>query len=123
MKFLRRSWYRFKRLGKGRRKKQKWRNPTGRHNKIRKKRKGYSARVEIGYGKDRKTKGKITEKIPRMIYNLKDLEKTGKNEIAILGKIGKRKKLEIARKAKELKIKIKGMNVEKFTKQNKEKKQ
>ncbi|MBI2043619.1 hypothetical protein HYT25_04490, partial [Candidatus Pacearchaeota archaeon] len=82
MTFLRRSWYRFSRLGKGRRKKQKWRNPTGRHNKIRKKRKGYSARVSIGYSKDRKTKGKIMEKIPKMIYNAKELGRIGKKEIA-----------------------------------------
>ncbi|MEK6842431.1 MAG: eL32 family ribosomal protein [Nanoarchaeota archaeon] len=116
MTFLRRTWYRFSRLGKGRRKKQKWRNPTGRHNKIRKRRKGYSARVSIGYSKDKTTKGRIDKKIPRIIHNLKELEKIGKNEIAIMGKIGGKKRIEIIKKAKEMKIQIKDMNIEKFIK-------
>jgi len=114
--FLRRSWYRFSRLGKGRRKKQKWRNPTGRHNKLRKKRKGYSAVVSIGYSGNRKMRRKIEEKIPKIIYNVKDLEKVGKNGIAILGKIGRKKKIEIAKKAKEMKVKINGLNAEKLIK-------
>jgi len=122
MKFLRRTGYKFSRLGKGRRKKQKWRNPTGRHNKIRKKRKGYSARVSIGYGKNKKSRGKILGKNPRKIYNLIDLKKIGKNEIAIIGKIGEKKKIEIAKKAMEMKIAISGINTVKLIKKTERKK-
>ena len=114
--FLRRSWYRFSRLGKGRRKKQKWRNPTGRHNKLRNKRKGYSAVPSVGYSRDKKTRGKIEDKIPMIVHNVGDLEKIGKNGIAILGKVGKKKILEIAKKAKEMKVKIVGLNADKLIK-------
>ncbi|MBI4116691.1 50S ribosomal protein L32e [Candidatus Pacearchaeota archaeon] len=116
MKFLRRTWYKLPSLGKGRKKKQKWRNPTGRHNKIRNKRRGYSARVEIGYKTDRKARGRINEKIPKKIFNAKQLENIGKNEIAVIGKIGMKKKIEIAKKAKEMKIEIHNLNLKKFLK-------
>ena len=118
MTFLRRSWYRFSRLGKGRRRKQKWRNPTGRHNKIRKKRKGYSARVSIGYGKDKT----MNRKIPRTIRNPQELEKLGKKESVVIGKIGRKKKIEIAKKMKEMKIQIPGFNAERFIKETESRK-
>ncbi len=117
MKFLRRTWYKLPSLGKGRKKKQKWRNPTGRHNKIRNKRRGYGARVEIGYKTDKKLRGKINEKIPREIFNAKQLENLGKNEIAIIGKIGMKKKIEIVKKAKEMKIEIHNLKLKKFLKE------
>ncbi len=116
MKFLRRTWYKLPSLGKGRKKKQKWRNPTGRHNKIRNKRRGYSARVEIGYKTDRGMRGRINEKIPKKIFNAKQLENIGKNEIAVIGKIGMKKKIEIAKKAKEMKVEIHNLNLKKFFK-------
>ena len=119
MKFLRRQWYKLPSLGKNRKKKQKWRNPTGRHNKIRNKRRGYSARVEIGYKLEKNTRGKIKEKTPKRIFNVKELENIGKNEIAILGKIGKKNKMEIAKKAKEMKIEIHNLNLKKFLREKK----
>ncbi|MEK6819945.1 MAG: eL32 family ribosomal protein [Nanoarchaeota archaeon] len=122
MNFLRRSWYRFSRLGKGRKKKQKWRNPTGRHNKLRNKRKGYSAVPSVGYSRNKKARGKIEERIPMIVYNVKDLGKIGKNGIAILGKVGRKKKLEIAKKAKEMKMKIVGLNIDKLIKKTEKKK-
>ena len=39
VKFLRRTWSRYSKLGKRRKKKQVWRKPTGRDNKMREKRK------------------------------------------------------------------------------------
>jgi len=36
-KFLRRTWSRYSKLGRKRKKKQKWRKPTGRDNKMREK--------------------------------------------------------------------------------------
>ena len=109
IKFIRRNWNRFSRLGMGRKKKQKWRNPTGRHNKIREKIRGHPAPVSIGYRKNKTARKRIT-----VVHNLKDLEKIGKNEIAMIGKVGKKKKMEIVKKAAERKIKIHGMNLKKF---------
>ena len=85
IKFIRRNWNRFSRLGMGRKKKQKWRNPTGRHNKIREKIRGHPAPVSIGYRQNKDARGKILEKKTVRVYNIKDLEKIGKNEIAIIG--------------------------------------
>ena len=94
--FLRRTGSRFSKLGKGRKKKQKWRRPTGRDNKMREKRRGYPAVVKIGYKQDKKLSGAIDKKKPVMIMNAKDLEKIKKNEIGIIGRVGKKKKNEIA---------------------------
>jgi len=135
VKFLRRVGSRFSKLGKGRKKKQKWRKPTGRDNKMREKRKGYPAVVKIGYKQNVKIRGEVkdtlksTSRIPVMIMNVKDLEKIKKNEIGIIGKIGQKKKIEIARRlaypsvqrtgakvAKEKKIQLYNLNVKKFLK-------
>jgi len=117
VKFLRRTGDRYSKLGKGRKKKQKWRRPTGRDNKMREKRKGYPAVVKIGYKQDKKSSGMLeNSKKPVMIMNVKDLEKIKKNEIGIIGNIGKKKKIEIANIAKEKKIEFKNLNVKKFLK-------
>lgn len=117
-KFLRRGWNRFSKLGKGRKKKQVWRNPNGRDNKMREKRRGYPAVISVGYKKNKTLRGTLEEKNPVTILNIKDLEKLGKNDIAIIGKIGMKKKLEIAKFAKEKKIEIYNMNAGKFLKEN-----
>lgn len=122
MKFLRRGWNRFSKLGKGRKKKQVWRNPNGRDNKMREKRRGYPAVISVGYKKDKTLRGKLDEKYPVIVLNIFDLEKLGKNEIAIIGKVGMKRKLELANFAKEKKIEIHNMNAEKFLKLNGKKK-
>jgi large subunit ribosomal protein L32e len=111
IKFLRRDWKRHGRIGKGRKRLQRWRAPKGRHNKMRDKRKGYPRVVSIGY------KGKNKEEI-KVIKNLKDLEMMNKNRPAIIGNVGKKKKLELAKKAKELKLNVLNLNIEKFIKKN-----
>jgi len=119
-KFLRRTWNRYSKLGKRKKKKQVWRRPKGRDNKMREKRKGYPRVVSIGYKKKKSERKNII-----MIRNLGDLEKAKKNEIVILGDIGKKKKIEMAKKAKKMKIHIQNLNIEKFLKksENKEKKE
>lgn len=107
--FTRRNTTQYLRLGKKRKKLRKWRRPKGRHNKMRKKRRGYPSIVSIGYGSNKKSKNK-----PILVRNLNDLEKVSKESEVILGKMGKIKKIKIARIAKERKIKILNMNVEKF---------
>lgn len=116
VKFLRRTGNRFSKLGKGRKKKQKWRNPTGRHNKMRNKERNYPAVVSIGHRTDNSDRGKLKGKKLKLVHNIKDLESVGKDEAALFGKIGNRKKIEILKKAKEMKIQIYGMNAEKFIK-------
>lgn len=108
-KFLRRTWDRYSKLGKGRKKKQKWRKPTGRDNKMREKRKNRPAVVSIGYKKSER-------KEQLVINNLKGLEKFKKNEMIIIGNVGRKKKIEIAKKANEKGIKISNLNLDKFLK-------
>lgn len=111
VKFLRRTHNRYSKLGKRRKKKQIWRKPTGRDNKMREKRRGYPSIVSIGYKKDKKSKD---ENKVRIIRNVKELETIKKNERIIVGNIGKKKKIEIAKKAKAMKIKLHNLNAEKF---------
>jgi len=115
-KFLRRAWNKYSKLGKGRKKKQKWRSPKGRDNKMREKRRGYAPVVSIGYKRKKNLRGKIDGKQPVLIYNPKEIESITKNQIIILGKIGKKKKLEIAKKANEKKIKIYNLNINRILK-------
>jgi ribosomal protein L32E len=115
-KFLRRRWYSYGKLGKKRKKKQVWRRPAGRDNKMRDKRRGYLASVSIGYGTDKTLRGKIQGKTPVHVYNVNDLKKLNKNEIAIFGKIGKRKMIEMAKYADEHKIEVENLNLKRFLK-------
>ena len=122
VKFLRRDASRFSKFGNGRGKKATWRKPKGRDNKMREKRAGYPAVVSIGYGTDKKVKNKFNEKEVVEIRNLKDLEKISKDQVGLILGVGKKKKLEIAKKAKEMKIELRNMNPEKYLAKNKEKK-
>lgn len=121
-RFLRRVWDRHSKLGMRRKKKQKWRNPTGRDNKMREKRKGYPAVVSIGYRKSKEDRNKINGRDIVRVNNIKDLEKADKKSIIILGNVGKKKKIEILQKAKELNLEIYKTNPEKFIKNNKKEK-
>ena len=116
IKFLRRTWNRYSKLGKRRKKKQVWRKPKGRDNKMREKRKGYPAVISIGYKQKEKLRGIIKDKKPVIVKNIKELKNVKKNEVAIIGNIGKKKKIEMAKKAKEMKIQIHNLNIEKFLK-------
>ena len=119
--FIRRTWNRYSKLGKRRKNKQVWRRPTGRDNKMREKRRGYPAVVSVGYCADKQEKGKIEEKTPIMVNNINDLDKIGKDNIAIIGSVGKKKKIEIAKKAKEKAILVHNLNIKKFIKKIKRK--
>jgi len=114
MAFLRRTSNRYSKLGKGRKKKQIWRRPTGRDNKMRERRRGYPVRVSIGYKKAEKEK-------TILIQSPKDLERIDKKSVILVGNVGKKKKIEIVKKAKELKIKLSNLNVNAFLKKNKPK--
>jgi|TARA_B100000315_G_scaffold201480_1_gene193978 large subunit ribosomal protein L32e len=112
MKFLRRTWSRYSKLGKGRKKLQKWRRPTGRDNKMREGKKGHPKTVSIGYKRENKLKEKNKE-LRIIVRNINDLKHAKKKNEIIIGHVGKKKKIEIAKKAKEMELKIKNFKLEK----------
>lgn len=114
--FLRRSNDRYGKLGKGIKKNQKWRKPTGRDNKMREKRRGYAPVVSIGYRTEKNGRDTLKEKTPVYVYNVADLLKVKSDEIALIGKVGNKKKEEIAKVAKEKKIAVFNLNANKFLK-------
>jgi large subunit ribosomal protein L32e len=104
--FLRNDWHKKIKLGSTVKKNRKWRMGRGRHNKIRLNRKGHPGRPKIGYSEDRDLRDKIDGFVVVRIENLTDLENVGKEEGIIIGKVGKKKREDLIKKAKELKIKI-----------------
>ena len=108
-KFLRRSAGNYSKLGKRRKKKQIWRRPRGRDNKMREKRRGYPSIVSMGYRKKEGDRKKII-----VIRNSNELEKYSKKDYLVLGKIGRKKKIEILKKAQERKIPLANVNIKKF---------
>jgi len=123
VKFLKRISERHSKLGKRRKKKQRWRKPRGRDNKMREKRKGYPKVVSIGYKKDEKIREKINNKKLFEIIKISDLDKMKQGDLGFLKKMGKKKKLEIIKKAREKKIDLYLININKFLKKyEKEKK-
>jgi large subunit ribosomal protein L32e len=111
IKFLRRTWNKYSKLGRKRKKKQVWRKPTGRDNKMREKQKGKPPIVSIGYGSANKKRVFV-------VQNFSDLLNIPKEKIIVLGKIGKKKKIEICKKAKEKGIEFSNVNIKKYLKKN-----
>lgn len=108
-KFIRRDWKKYKKLGQNRRKKQKWRKPKGKHNKMREKRTGYPRKVCIGY-RDKE------EKALARVSNMHELHNLKEKKVILAAGIGKKKKIEILKKCKEMGIELVNINVKKFTK-------
>ncbi len=107
--FLRSDTRRHLRLGKRRRKLQKWRRPRGRHSKIRRKRFGYPKKPERGYGTPRKESGLLHGLKPVLVHNMKELELVPKESIACIARVGAKKKIALLKYAQEHSTKI--MNV------------
>lgn len=105
-KFIRSDYTRYSKLGKNRKKLQKWRKSKGRHSKIRQKWGSHPKAPSVGFKTPKKESGKINDKFPIIVRNVKDLGKADKSNVIILGKIGAKKKLEIIKLADELKIQI-----------------
>lgn len=118
MKFLRRNTDRHSKLGRKRKKKQIWRKPKGRHNKMRDKKRGYPALVSAGYRKSKKICGKLNGMNSVIIRNVNDFEKIKKGEIGIVGSVGMKNKINIVKKAKEKGTVLYNINIDKFIKKN-----
>lgn len=100
-KFLRTDSVRFSRLGKGRKKLQKWRAAKGRDNKIRERRFSYPVSPRIGYKKPKSESGKIYGKDVLIVRNLDEVKKASKACAIIIGKVGAKKRIEMIKKADE----------------------
>lgn len=93
-----------------------WRSP--RHsldNKIRKQRKGYPPMVKVGYRGPKAVRGLHPSGFQEVIvYNVKDLEKVDPSiqAVKIASTVGRRKRLEIIKKAEELGIRVLNAGVE-----------
>lgn len=88
---------------------EKWRKPKSRTNKIRKKLKGRKPRPLVGYGSPKVEKNKHPSGFfEMMVSNVRELEKIDKSKecARISGSVGKKKRMEIEKKAKEMEIKI-----------------
>lgn len=104
--FLRTETRRFSRLGKTRKKLRKWRRPRGPHSKVRKHRFGYPASPAIGYKVQRSERGLVNGKMPVLVHNVQELSRVPKDSIVIIARVGARKKLELIKKADEMKLPI-----------------
>ncbi|GIU71425.1 MAG: 50S ribosomal protein L32e [Candidatus Nitrosocaldaceae archaeon] len=96
------SW-RYKRV------KESWRKPRGIDNRMRRRLKGWPKLVKIGYGSPRVTRYLHPSGYNDvLVYNVDDLLKLDKTRDAarIGASVGRRKRIQILKKAKELNIKV-----------------
>lgn len=101
--FIRQESWRYDRLSAN------WRKPKGIDNHQRKQKKGWPALVKIGYGGPKIARGlHPSGYTDNLVYNLKDLEKLNpKTDGVRFGHgVGKKKRLEIITKAKEMNFKV-----------------
>jgi large subunit ribosomal protein L32e len=101
--FIRQESWRYVRLSSN------WRKPKGIDNHQRKQKRGWPALVKIGYGGPKIARGlHPSGYTDNLVYNLKDLEKLNpKTDGVRFGHgVGKKKRLEIITKAKEMNFKV-----------------
>ena len=102
-RFLRQSATAYKRLGK------KWRKPRGIQSKLLHHEKSRGKMPSPSYGAPKKLRGLHPSGFKEvLVCSLKDLDKIDnkKEAVKISGKVGKKKKLTIIKKAEELKIRV-----------------
>ena len=106
--FLREEWFRYKRIPKN------WRRPDGITSKMRINLKYRPSKVRVGYRGPKEVRGLHPSGFEEvMIYNVADLKNINpeKQAARIGGTVGTKKRLEIAKKAEELEIRILNMKV------------
>lgn len=109
--FIRQDYQRRKRLGR----KLKWRKPKGIHSKIRHHFKGRRKMPSPGFKSPKKTRGLHNSGLKiASVYNAEDVLRIKKEieGIVIAKNVGKRKRLEILKKAKELNISVLNANLD-----------
>ncbi len=106
--FLREEWFRYKRIPKN------WRRPDGITSKMRINLKYRPSKVRVGFRGPREVRGLHPSGFEEvMIYNVADLKNIDpeKQAARIGGTVGTKKRLEIAKKAEELEIRVLNMRV------------
>jgi len=106
--FLREEWFRYKRIPRN------WRRPDGITSKMRINLNYRPSKVRVGFRGPKEVRGLHASGFEEvMIYNVADLEKINPDKQAarIGGTVGTKKRLEIAKKAEELEIRILNMKV------------
>ncbi len=122
-RFIRKDWHKISSLGLRRKRKQKWRKPKGRHNKLREKKKSHGAWPSIGYRSPRAIRGAVQGAMPRLVHNASELGGISKNDAIIIAHVGMKNKISIVKKAVDSGIKILNINAEKFLEDAEKKKQ
>ena len=112
-RFQRTQSHQYSKLGLRRKKKQKYRHARGIDNKMRLKNKGKPVRVMIGFRNDKRIRGLIDGKKIVSVSNLEQLKNVKKNEIAVISKIGRKKKMELMKYAIDNKIQLHSVNPKK----------
>ncbi len=127
--FLRQDAHKVKKIDK------KWARPKGRHSKMRVGLRGHGKRPSIGYSSPREVKGLNKQGLKEvLVNNINDLKKVkdkDKEVILLASNLGLKKRIEILKKVKELKLKIANIkdidsfvsNVESFLRERKKKKE
>lgn len=105
-KFYRSSWNKMHKLGKKVKAKRKWRASKGRDSKVRLRERGYRRRPAIGWGSKKADFGKIEGYEVVRVETLKDFEKIAPNQAVIIASVGKKKQVEMIKRAEEKKIKV-----------------
>lgn len=113
-KFLRIGYTQYSKLGLRRKKKQVYRKGKGGENKMRLKMKGHLRNVSIGFRSENKTRGLVNGLKGILIFNAEQLKDLKKDEIAIVSKMGNKKKIPIAEYAAKNNIRLQNLNAKKF---------
>ena len=107
-KFLREEWFRYKRIPKN------WRRPDGITSKMRINLKYRPSKVRVGFRGPKDIRGRHPSGFEEVIiYNVSDLEKINpeKQAVRIGSTVGTKKRIDIAKKAEDLEIRILNMRV------------
>ncbi|MBW2963294.1 50S ribosomal protein L32e [Candidatus Woesearchaeota archaeon] len=112
------------------RNKAKWRKPKGRHSKLRLGKKGHEAVPSTGWGSPREVKHLHKSGLRQiLVQSLNDFDQINKNEEGVIlgSTVGKRKKIELIKKAEEIGVRILNIRntkdfVDKIQKEREEKK-
>jgi len=113
-RFVRKDWRELSKLGRGRKKKQRWRKPKGRHNKLRAKKRSVGKMPGVGYRSPKSIRGTFQGLTPIWIINESQLNNLKQEGIAVMASIGLKKRIQIATKAKQLGVKFVNLDIDKF---------
>lgn len=101
--FNRQEHFRYKKL------KATWRKPRGMHSKLRKRKRGKGFRPSVGYGNPESIRGihpcGLREVLVSNSSDLDDVDKKS-HAVRIASTVGKRKRQNILKKAKKMKVKV-----------------